>query len=162
MGTLDIDLLLVEGEVHGVESTHLAHCIADRGILQRGGDCKVLQLIKYEIEFIVILGIINPYQCLTERGVLKVVSQSLCLTTDSEKAQDEYIKQSHDDSVLFDGDNFFVESQVYFLEVIDFVDNLLQCVVSFPLQEEPETAGFLILKHHLHTIAISNTLHDLS
>ena len=73
LGTFYIDILMVEGEVHGIESANLADSISDRYILQMGGNGKILQFIEDKVKFIMILSVVNPDQGLTERCVLEVV-----------------------------------------------------------------------------------------
>ena len=59
--------------MHGVESANLAHGISHRDILQMGGDGEILQFIEDEVEFIILLGMIDPDQGFAERYILEVV-----------------------------------------------------------------------------------------
>ena len=73
LSTFYIDVLMVEGKMHGIESANLTDGISGRYILQTGSDGKILQFIEDKVEFIMILSVINPDQGLAERYVLEVV-----------------------------------------------------------------------------------------
>ena len=64
---------MVKGQVHGIKSAHLPHGVAHRYILQPSRYGKVLQLVEDKVQLIVLLRIVNPYQRLAQRCVLKVV-----------------------------------------------------------------------------------------
>jgi DNA phosphorothioation-dependent restriction protein DptG len=72
--------------MHGIEAAYLTDSISHRGILQRGSNGEVLQLVEDKIQLVTALGIIDPDEGLTERLPLEIVRQALSLCTDGAEA----------------------------------------------------------------------------
>ena len=66
LNTLNIDVMLIIGNVHRVETANRSHGITHLYVLQLRSNCEVLQFVEDEVEFIAILRIVNPDKSLAE------------------------------------------------------------------------------------------------
>jgi hypothetical protein len=60
LNALDVDILLLKGGVHGIETDNLPYGILDGEITHGSGNGEVLQLVKDEMYLVVVLSIVDP------------------------------------------------------------------------------------------------------